>query len=303
MKHWPARAAFTILLSAPALVWTVDLLASTPVLILVAATAPAVALGGVILVAQRGSRRPRSAMALALLWGAIGAAFLSSTGNELARPWMTQFAGEESRTATAVFVAPALEEGAKALGLLLLLLLNPTAVRNARDGIVYGALIGVGFVWTENLLYLGVSMLQGGEDGLMRGLYLRGILGGITHTVFTACSGAAIGWWASRNRRESAAAVPSAVQSGRGGKAAVLLVAALVLTIAQHAVWNALGAPMIADALCGAPSGGGTCTPVPTNSALFGSATWVAALFLAPGAALVTAAWRSFGATTEDGSS
>jgi len=289
MKHSPARAALTILLSAPALVWTVDLLASTPALILVAATAPALALGGAILVAQRGARRPRSALALALLWGAIGAAFLSSTGNELARPWMTQFAGEESRTATAVLVAPALEETAKALGLFALLLLIPTAVRSARDGIVYGALIGVGFVWTENLLYLGVSMLQGGEDGLMRGLYLRGILGGITHTVFTACSGAAVGWWAA--------------QPCRGGAAAGTLAAALLLTIAQHALWNALGAPMVADALCGAESNAGACTPVPTNSALFGSATWIAAVFLTPGAALVAMAWRSFGATAGDRSS
>jgi hypothetical protein len=121
-------------------------------------------------------------------------------------------------------------------------------------------------------------MLQGGEDGLMRGLYLRGFLGGLTHCVFTACSGAAIGWWAS--------------QKSRSGKAFAVLVAALVLTIAQHGLWNAVAAPMIAQALCGASIDGGPCMATPTAFALFGAASLIAAGFLAPGAALVAFAWR-----------
>lgn len=277
MNHRPARVALMLLLCVPAMVWSVDLLAATPLLILAAATAPATLLAVLILFAQRGAQRSRRALALALLWGAIGASFLSSTGNEIARPWMTALAGEESRTATAVLVAPALEESAKALGLFLLLLI-PGAVRSVRDGIVYGALIGVGFVWTENLLYLGVSILQGGEDGLVRALYLRGILGGVTHTVFSACGGAAVGWWAARARR--------------GGTAVVALGAAIMLTIAQHVLWNALAAPAIAEALCGASTDGGACMGTPTTTALFGSATLIAALFLAPGAALMMSAWR-----------
>src|SRR6185369_7115885 len=204
----------------PAVVWTVDLLASTPPLILFAASAPALLLATLVLIAQRGYRRTPRALALALLWGGIGAACLASIGNESARPWMATLAGDGARTATALLIAPTLEESAKALGLLLLLAVFPGSLRNARDGVVYGALIGVGFVWTENFLYLGVSMLQGGEQGLERALYLRGILDGIAHMVFTASSGAALGWWFAGAPGSTAARIAPA--------------AGLLLAIAQH---------------------------------------------------------------------
>ncbi len=270
---------FSLLLCIPALVWTVDLLADTPAMILAAATLPAMLLAAAIVFAQRGSPRPRLSLVLALAWGAIGAACLSSIGNDLARSWLDAFAGDSARTVTALLVAPALEESAKALGLVLFLLVRPAWLRNARDGIACGALIGVGFVWTENFLYLGVSMLQGGEEGLMRALYLRGILDGVAHAVFAATAGAAAGYAASMSFRDWTARVAPA--------------AGLVLAALQHAAWNASAAPAIVATLCGAVAPGGVCTGQPTNAALFGGATLVAVLFLAPGIALAAFVWRS----------
>jgi len=271
----------------PAFLWTADLVFATPPLILAAASAPAALLTALILFAQRGERRPYRALGFALLWGAVGAACLATIGNEYALAHVADLAGYDARSVTSLLVAPALEEVAKALGLVVLLVLAPASLRSARDGIVYGALIGAGFVWTENFLYLGVSMLQGGEGGLIRGLYLRGIVGGATHIVFTACSGAALGWWMSR--------AGQAARGWRGSAAGRFMLAAggLLSAIAQHVAWNGLAAPLIVRALCGAAGDGSSCTDEPTVAALFGATTLIAGAFLAPGAALVALAGRS----------
>lgn len=273
------RLGSALLLCTPALLWTFDLLRETSALLVAAATLPAAFLVAVVLLVQRGGGRPGAALVAALAWGAAGASFLASAGNELARDAMNALAGDAARAVTAVLVAPALEEGAKALGLLLLVVLAPACLRSVRDGLVYGALIGIGFVWTENFLYLGVSMLQGGPEGLLRGLYLRGIVGGVAHLTFTACSGATLGWW--RSGRPSRLATRAGPSSG------------FLVAVAQHIAWNSLAAPTIATALCGASGPNGSCVDQPTNLTLFGVVTLVALVFLGPGLVAATLAWWS----------
>lgn len=281
----PLRYALTTLLCMPAVAWTIDLLIGTPPLILVAAIAPAALFACAIVLVQRGAGRPVVALAFSLAWGAIGAAFLSTNANAFAREWLDPLAGDSGRMATALLAAPAVEEAAKAAGLVLLLALAPACLRGARDGIVHGSLIGVGFVATENLLYLGLSMLQGGEAGLTSALYLRGILGSATHLIFTACAGAGIGWSVTRRT------------SGEPARRQIAAIAAgFVGALAQHMAWNGMAAPMLGAALCGAEIAGGSCRAVPTGMALYGQSTAVAILFLAPGASGLLRLWRRTGA-------
>jgi protease PrsW len=268
-----ARSTIVLLLCAPAFVWTADLVAGTPPLILLAALAPAALLAALVVAVQRGGGRSAAALAYAFAWGAIVAAWVSTTGNGLARSWIDASSTGDDRALTAIAVAPLLEEAAKALGLVLLLRFGRDSLRNSRDGIVYGALVGIGFVLTENFLYLGIAMLQGGEAGIVRALYLRGILGAATHAVFTACAGAGFGWWAA---------------AGAQRRFAPLL--GFVAAHVQHVAWNALGAPAIASALCGAA--GSTCRDVPAALAVFGESTAIAAAFLTPGMMGLLAAWR-----------
>jgi RsiW-degrading membrane proteinase PrsW (M82 family) len=266
-----ARSAIALLLCAPAFVWSAELLAGTPPLILMAAMAPAALVAAVAIFAQRGRGRPAWSLAFAFAWGAVVAAWISTTGNELARSWIDARSHGDDRVLTALVVAPLLEEGAKALGLLLLTGLTGWRLRDARDGIVLGALVGIGFVLTENLLYLGVAMLQGGEAGLVRALYLRGILGAATHGVFTACAGAGIGWAAA------------------GGGGIRIALAGFLAAHVQHVVWNGLGAALVADVLCGAQP---VCLEAPTTLAVYGQSTAITLAFIAPGLAALVAAWR-----------
>ena len=270
----PERARIGLaLLALPAAVWTIDLLLATPLLILAASSVPVVLVGSAIAAAQRGGGRSRASLACAALWGSAGAAFLATTGNELARAWLRDAGG--GRAVAAVAIAPVVEESTKALGLALLAVAAPRWLRNPRDGIVLGALAGVGFVWTENFLYLGVSMLQGGEEGLVRTMLVRGVLGGATHAVFTGCAGAVIG--------------------GQAAGIVARTLAGLAIAAAQHAAWNGLAAPAIATALCGATAG--ACVPEPPLPAILRAAI-LALLLLLPGIVFLAITWRRNGNNT-----
>jgi protease PrsW len=58
--------------------------------------------------------------------------------------------------------APIAEEIAKALGVLLIFWLLRAEFDNMRDGIVYGALVGVGFNWFEVALYVAQGYAENG---------------------------------------------------------------------------------------------------------------------------------------------
>jgi len=258
-----------ILTAVVASVWGVRLVAGTPPLIAGAAAVPAALYAGIVVWCQRREGRPGVLLLTSLLWGAVGAASLSNTTNELARVWINVLAGtDDARVLTSTLVAPIIEEAAKAAGLLLLLLVQRDSIAGVRDGIVYGALVGIGFVLAESLLYFGFAVLEGGEAGLVRSIYLRGVLAGGNHAVFTATVGAGIGW-------ACAATSVLARMLGLG-----LAVAAALL---QHLAWNAIAAGAITRALCGAAVMGARCLPAPAAVDLFVVIPLVTGLFLGPG--------------------
>jgi hypothetical protein len=197
-----------------------------------------------------------------LLWGAAVAAPLASALNDLLLSWTT------ARALVPILGAPLVEEFAKGLGLLVLLGLVPHEIDDTLDGLVYGAVIGIGFAMTENLTYFTLAAVQGGTDGLAQSLYLRGGLAGFNHAVFTAAIGAGVGYC-----RE--APTPRAGRLGLAG--------GIAIGLGHHAVWNAVAAPALAQALCGAELPGGPCAPSPPPWGLYVVAPFVVALFLGPG--------------------
>src|SRR5262249_44800414 len=142
-------------------------------------------------------RRPRPwpASLGAFLWGAVVAAFCAARVNDLVAAGLAGSAGEAAaRTLVATAGAPVVEEVLKAAGLVLVMVVLPAQLRSARDGIVAGAWIGLGFDLAENLEYLTLAAVQGGAIGLVRGAWVRGFLGAPKHAVFTATAGAGLGW-------------------------------------------------------------------------------------------------------------
>lgn len=256
------------------------LIIDTPGIIWLAALAPPTVYALLLLFFDHRERKPWPLPPAAFLWGALIASAGSSTLNTDVSIWLTQRLAEAwARTLVPLVAAPIIEEAAKLTGLLVLMACSRHACRNPRNGIVYGALVGLGFDVAENLDYFTLAAVQGGTLGLARSLYLRGFVGGVKHAVFTATAGAGLG--CARATRSSAARV-------------VWPLFGLTGAVTQHMAWNAVASRAITTALCGAVTPDGPCRDAPVPADLFINAPLIAALFIGPGVvALLIIARRS----------
>ena len=267
---YSTRLLLLVLLAAMApLLALARLIIDTPGIILLAALVPPTAYALVLLFLDHREQKPWPLPLGAFLWGAMIASVCSSTLNANASLWLTQLLTEErARSLAPVIAAPIIEEVAKAAGLLFLIGFSSQACRNPRNGIVYGALVGLGFDVAENLNYFTLAAVQGGTVGLARSLYLRGFLGGLKHAVFTATAGAGFGY--ARETSSSTARV-------------VVPLLGLTGAVVQHIAWNAVAARVITTALCGAVTPDGPCRFAPAPADLFFNVPLIVALFVGPG--------------------
>jgi protease PrsW len=102
----------------------------------------------------------------------------------------------------------------------LIIVFRRSEVDGLLDGIIYGALVGIGFAFVEDIVYY-LQSLQAGQLGVT--FFLRGIMGPFAHPLFTAATGVGIGIAVSSRRPVVRVLAPIL-----GFLAAVLL----------HAIWN-----------------------------------------------------------------
>jgi RsiW-degrading membrane proteinase PrsW (M82 family) len=267
----PRRWAIALVLAIcvwPTL-WFVRFVSDLPGMIVLTAAAPAVVYAWLLTRIDSAQPEPFPALLAALLGGAVVAAYCSHTINA----WLLAWAGmltsaDQARPLAGGFGAPVVEEIAKAGALLVLFALLGRQARGALDGIVYGGLIGMGFAFTENVVYLTFALLGGGAAGLAQAVYVRALLGGFNHAAFTATTGAALGW------ARSAAGV--------GGRWLVPVVG-LGLAIIQHVGWNAVASIAINGVLCGPELAGGPCRPRPSETSLLVLVPLLTTIFIGPG--------------------
>jgi RsiW-degrading membrane proteinase PrsW (M82 family) len=173
---------------------------------------------------DRYEAEPTRLLLLAFAWGAICApagALLLNTSFAIA----LRLAGsDDPDVLTAVFSAPFVEEGLKGFGIVLVILARRKEFDGVVDGIVYAGLVGAGFAFSENVLYLGRTFLESGEQGLTELFILRCIMGPFAHPLFTTCTGIGLGL---------AVAV---VRSGFGR--VVVVVGGYLLAATLHGIWN-----------------------------------------------------------------
>jgi len=179
--------------------------------------------------------------AAAFLWGAvmatglalpINSAILSSVAEWVEHhPFLLEILGPEAPTLLgAPLAGPLVEEVTKGLGLLLLFFLLRAEFDNMRDGIVYGALIGLGFTWFEAPLYVAQGYAEFGVAPWGAQLGWRYALFGLGgHTMYTAILGASLGL---------------AVQTRRRWLKLLAPIVGLASAIGAHALNNAL--PLLA---------------------------------------------------------
>lgn len=263
-RHHPLRLGVSVFFVVVLIAAVAALSDATGVIALVALAPPSL-FAALALALDR--RRPRlwyPALA-ALGWGATIAALGALAVNDAAlREWPAAWVTS--------LVGPLVEEIAKGSALALVVLAWPGALCGVREGILYGALAGLGFAATENLGYYTLAAVQGGTPGLARALYLRGLLQGLNHAAFTAIIGAAVG----RARRDASAASRRRV-----------VALGFAAAVAVHAAWNVFASPAITTLLCNAPSSGAACSPEPRSLDLFLGVPAIIAAFMGPVAALL----------------
>ena len=126
-----------------------------------------------------------------------------------------------------VLVSPVIEETVKALGLVAALWLLRGRSRGMRDGLILGALVGLGFGIVETASYMVIAWDTPGQPSIESELLNRFALFGLTgHALWTGLAGAGLGL--------------ARTLHGIEAKTAAVL-AGLLAAVCGHALHNALG--------------------------------------------------------------
>jgi protease PrsW len=116
--------------------------------------------------------------------------------------------------------APVIEELGKGLFLVAVVIFRHAELHGPLDGIIYGALVGIGFAFVEDIVYY-LQSLQSGQLGVT--FFLRGIMGPFAHPLFTATTGLAIG---------------IAVSTRRPGARILAPILGFLAAVVMHGIWN-----------------------------------------------------------------
>lgn len=143
---------------------------------------------------------PRWLLVVTFLYGALAATYISLQLNG----WLAGLIGDRQGPSprSAVFVAPWVEEAAKAAIIFLIVIWRRHDFNAVVAGVVYGGLAGVSFAFTENIAYYGQvfgQAIKSGESNAIaldavQGLFMfRGVAAPFVHPMFTLVTGVGIG--------------------------------------------------------------------------------------------------------------
>jgi RsiW-degrading membrane proteinase PrsW (M82 family) len=199
-------------------------------LALAAAVLPTGVYGSLILWLDRTEPESWDVRGLAFFWGAVIAIFFSLFLNTAAWSFFTLASDADTGAIiTAVAIAPLVEESAKGALVLLVLWFTRRHIDGVLDGMIIGALVGLGFAMTENITYFGSAYGDGGAGAVGTLFVIRSVINGLGHVVWTSFTGAAVGW--------------SRARHGRGLLRLIAPVLGWAAAVVGHGVWN-LGASL-----------------------------------------------------------
>ncbi len=110
---------------------------------------------------DRFEAEPTGLLLFAFGWGAAVATLVAILVNSTSIALLKASGGDV--TAGAVVIAPIVEETCKGLAVLLVFLYRRREFDGVIDGIVYAGMAGIGFAFTENVLYLGRALADSGR--------------------------------------------------------------------------------------------------------------------------------------------
>ena len=173
---------------------------------------------------------PASLIAVALLWGGVVAlSFAAITNTSFLTFLQHVLSTREVNSWGAALVAPIDEEFYKGAGLVMIFFIARDEIDGLMDGLVYGAMIGLGFQVMENIQYFVHAAAQSGAGQIgpvMGTFFVRVVIAGLySHMLFTGLLGFGFAYFVTRR---------SASWASRGGVLALFI----ILAWAAHFVWN-----------------------------------------------------------------
>jgi RsiW-degrading membrane proteinase PrsW (M82 family) len=176
-------------------------------------------------------REPPLLLATAFGWGGLVATTVAIPGNTavhnlLAKAYSPEFAASWGPA----IAGPTIEETVRVLGVVAIVLIAQAQINSILDGVIYGALVGLGFQVVEDIVYaLGAVDIAGRGDEIgpvFATFFVRGFLAGLwSHTLFGALAGFGVGYLVVRGDRSLA-------------RRASIGALAFVGAWACHFVWN-----------------------------------------------------------------
>ena len=166
---------------------------------IIAALLPALIYAWFVYWLDRHEKEPWRLLGLAFLWGMIPAVLLALIAQLILDvPTAIILPGDTlAYTLVGASVwAPITEEIAKGVGVFWVVWLayRRRTHDGALDGLVYGALVGLGFGFTEDILYIWGTLLEGTLNDALMVAFLRTIVFGLSHTMFTGAFGLGLGY-------------------------------------------------------------------------------------------------------------
>ena len=179
---------------------------------------------GLVLFVDRYEPEPLRMIALTFFWGATIAACAALIVNTVGEILVSENYGAKAAELYGYSIsAPIVEETVKAAVVFGIYRFYRREFNGVIDGIVYAALVGLGFAMTENVLYYGRGAVEEGIVGAVATFVIRGLMSPFAHPIFTAMTGIGIG-------------IASVSRSPRVRVIAPLL--GLAAAIALHSLWN-----------------------------------------------------------------
>lgn len=158
-----------------------------------AAVLPALFFTAVVYWADRYEKEPWWLLSATFLWGAIPSILIALFTNALlSAPFYYLVNQPAADMLAAATVAPLVEESAKALVLLLIFFRWRQEIDSPLDGIIYGAMVGIGFAMVENVFYYVAIYEDGGSAAWGGAVLVRGFVFGLNHALYTAITGLGI---------------------------------------------------------------------------------------------------------------
>lgn len=160
---------------------------------IIAATVPTLLYVGIIYWVDRYEKEPWWLLVAAFLWGAVPGIFIALFFNRLLSTPLLALLGSDLGLATAPWlIGPPVEESIKGIALLAIFIFWRSEIDSPLDGIIYGAMVGMGFAMVENVFYFVDTFNQGGAEAWGLNIVLRAVVFGLNHALFSSVAGLGI---------------------------------------------------------------------------------------------------------------